>query len=228
MMLTLILPLCGRKEAAAARRKLGHVVAGVDLDRAFATYRKLPPFKGNLGTAVRFEVAHRSDDGTSGKATVGRKRKKIRICAGADVTPARVLEVLVHEMTHIALPPYVHHSERFRLTFRRAARECWGIDVPLNVPASQGCIAYGMGEVAIAELERRISAGEIDTFPPKPRPAKPSRAELTSKTVEKRAAHAVSMLTRAEKRSKAAQRALTRWKKKVRYYERQAAKKAST
>jgi hypothetical protein len=117
---------------------------------------------------------------------------------------------------------------RIILTFRKACRELWGIDVPLDAPARQGCIAYGMGDVATAQLKEKIVRGEIETFPPAPATPKPSRAELTAKTVEKRAMHAAKMLTRAEKRSKAAQRALTKWREKVRYYERQAAKKATS
>lgn len=55
-----------------------------------------------------------------------------------------------------------------------------------------------------------------------------SRAELSTALVEKRAAHAVKMMSRAEKRSKAAQRTLTKWREKVRYYERQAARRTTT
>jgi hypothetical protein len=219
---------CGRKEhmkSAAVRRKLGHVVAGVDLDKALAAYRKLPPFKGNLG-AIKLHVVHSANGSAGGMAYLS--KRKIRITAGPETTAKRTLEVLVHEMVHLALPSSVGHGERYRLTFRRAAHECWGINVPLDVPASQGCIAYGMGEVVIAELARRIATGEIELFPPTPKEEKPkpSRSELSRALVEKRAARAVRALVKAEKRAKAAQRTLTKWRTKVRYYERQAAKKA--
>jgi hypothetical protein len=219
-----ILP--AKRRAAAQRRARGHVVAGVDLDKALAAYRKLPPFKGNLG-AIKLRVAHRTAGGTRGTAWPVRRR--FRIAAGPDATPERVLEVLVHEMCHLAVPRDTHHGERFRLVFRRACRELWGIDLPRDPPASQGCIAYGMGEIATKALKEKIASGEIDLFPSAPTvsPTKPSRAELAAKVVEKRAAHAFKMMARAEKRSKAAQRALTKWREKVRYYERQAARRVA-
>jgi hypothetical protein len=211
----------------ASRRALGHVVAGVDLDQALAAYRKLPPFVGNLGK-IKLEVAHRMELGTRGTAFLSQRR--LRVAAGADATPERALEVLVHEMCHLALPnDGHHHGERFRRVFKRACQELWGIDVPLDVPARQGCIAYGMGDIATAALQEKIALGEIRLFPPTPKveAPKPSRAELAAKVVEKRAAHAVRMMTRAEKRTQAAQRALTKWRAKVNYYERQAARKTA-
>lgn len=217
--------LPAQRRAVAARRKLGHVVAGVDLDRALAAYRKLPPFKGNLGT-VRLEVAHRMELGTRGTARP--RQRRLRVAAGPDVTPERVLEVLVHEMCHLAVPHDVQHGERFRRVFKRACLELWGIDVPLDPPARGGVIAYGMSDLATAALREKIARGEAELFPPTPKTEapKPSRAELAAKVVERRAAHAVKMLVRAEKRTKAAQKALTKWREKVRYYERQAARKA--
>lgn len=213
-----------QRRDVARRRALGHVVAGVDLDQAFAAYRKLPPFIGNLGK-IQLVVAHRLELGTRGTAfTV---RRKLRIAAGPDATPERVLEVLVHEMCHLAVPSDVAHGERFRLTFRKACLVLWDIDVPLDAPPSGGVIAYGMGQIATAALKEKISRGEVNLFPKAPS-EKPSRAELTAKVVEKRAEHAAKMLVRAEKRAKAAQRALTKWRKKVGYYERQAARKVST
>jgi hypothetical protein len=199
-------------------------VAGVDLDRALAAYRKLPPFVGNLGT-VRLEVAHRAAHGTRGTAWTVQRR--LRVAAGPDATPERVLEVLVHEMCHLACPRREGHGERFRLTFRRACRELWGINVPLDAPARQGCVAYGMGEIATVALKEKLARGEVEVFAPAlaPQAPKPTRAERSAALVEKRAAHAARMLARAEKRSKAAQRALTKWREKVRYYERVAAKK---
>ena len=151
----------------------------------------------------------------------------MRVAAGPDATPERVLEVLVHEMCHLAVPNDTHHGERFRLTFRKACRELWGIDVPLDAPARGGVVAYGMGDIASEMLKEKIARGEIELFAPTPKKETPkaSRAELSAKLVEKRATHAVKMMTRAEKRAKSAQRTLTKWREKVRYYERKAAAK---
>lgn len=218
--------LPAQRRAVAARRALGHVVAGVDLDQALAAYRKLPPFVGNLGK-VRLEVAHRMELGTRG--TAFNRQRRLRVAAGPDATPERVLEVLVHEMCHLALPNDVSHGERFRRVFKRACQELWGIDVPLDAPPRQGVIAYGMGDLATAALKEKIARGEIPLFPPASTALalKPTRAQLSAVLVERRAAHAARMLARAEKKQKAAQRALTRWRKKVRYYEQQAAKKST-
>jgi hypothetical protein len=217
-----ILP--AKRRAAAQRRARGHVVAGVDLDKALAAYRKLPPFKGNLG-AIKLRVAHRTAGGTRGTAWPVRRR--FRIAAGPDATPERVLEVLVHEMCHLAVPRDTHHGERFRLVFRRACRELWGIDLPLDPPASQGCIAYGMGEIATKALKEKIASGEIDLFPAAPPAPKPTRSERSRTLVEKRAARAAKMLAQAEKNLRSVRRSLAKWRTKVRYYERQAARKSN-
>ena len=136
-----------------------------------------------------------------------------------------MLEVLVHEMVHLACPKREHHGERFKLTLRRAARELWGIEVPVVQGKDRGDehnAAYAMDRLIMKALEGLIAEGKVETFPYEPK-AVPRRSERMQALVEKRAAHAARMLARAEKRSKAAQRALTRWRTKVRYYERKAA-----
>lgn len=213
-----------QRRRVAARRALGHVVAGVDLDKALAAYRRLPPFRGSLGI-VKLEVAHRMELGTRGTAWPVRRR--LRIAAGPDATPERVLEILVHEMVHLAVPRDTHHGERFRLTFRKACRELWGIDVSLDAPARGGVIAYGMGDIVTEILREKIARGEVDTFPATAPKEKPSRAESTKKTVEKRAAHAARMHARAERRLKLAKTLAKKWKAKVDYYERVAASRGS-
>jgi len=90
-----------------------------------------------------------------------------------------------------------------------------------------GVIAYGMDEVIRKRLDEMIQEGVVDTFPPKALPETPARAERLAGLVERRQAHVLKMLARAEKRTKAAQRALTKWRAKVNYYERQAARKTT-
>lgn len=215
------------RKDVARRRALGHVVSGVDLDKALAAYRKIPPFVGNLGH-VKLTVGHRAEGRFSGHAKV--RRRMIRVAYGPSATKAEVLEVLVHEMVHLACPRREGHGERFRLTLRRAARELWGVEVPLLKSSERGHeknAGYAMDRLVVAELEKKIAEGAVDLFAPDPKEeaAKPSRAEVSKKLVEKRAARAVKMLVRAERNAKAAQRALTRWRTKVRYYERVAARR---
>lgn len=217
--------LAARAEAAL-RRRTPYIAAGVDLRKALAAYRKLPPFKGALGP-VKFDVGHRAEGGTCGRAWPPRR---MRVVVGPDARPAKVLEVLVHEMVHLVLPSREGHGERYRLTFRRACRELWGLDVPLDVEPVNGAIAYGMGEWVCQELDVLIGLHAVELFPPDApvTTERPSRAALTDALVERRAAHAARMLGRAEKRAKAAQRTLTKWRAKVRYYERAAARKGSS
>lgn len=214
------------KRDVARRRKLGHIVAGVDLDRALAAYRKLPPFKGNLGRRkIELQVVHRLERGTRGTAYM--RERRIRIAAGPQATPERVLEVLVHEMVHLVCPLREQHGERFRRVFKRACLELWDIDVPIDAKPSMGVIAYGMGEIATQKLKEKIARGEIKLFPPKAEPPKPTRAELMGRVVEARAEHAIHMHKQALKRLKRARDTEAKWRKKVRYYEAQAAKKAT-
>lgn len=212
------------KRDVARRRALGHVVAGVDLDKALAAYRMRAPFRGNLGK-VRLQVGYRMDAGTSGRAFM--RQRRIRIVTGPDVTPERVLEVLVHEMVHLACPNH-HHNERFRRVFKRACLELWGIDVPLDAKPVMGNISYGMGKIATKALREKIAQGEIEIFPPDPKveEPKPSRTDVMANVVEKRAAHAMAMHKRSLTRLKRSKTIEEKWRKKVRYYERQAAQKA--
>lgn len=214
------------KRDVARRRKLGHVVVGVDLDKAFATYRKVPLFKEALGRRkYTLEVVHRLKGGTRGTAFM--RQRRIRLAAGPDATPARVLEVLVHEMTHHACPNH-RHDELFRRTLRRAFREVWDLDVPINVEPSLGVIAYGMDNIAERLLATKIAQGDVEIFPPTAPAPKPSRADLMKRVVEARAEHASTMHKKALKKLTQARKSEAKWRKKARYYERQAAKKGAS
>jgi hypothetical protein len=65
----------------------------------------------------------------------------------------------------------------------------------------------------------------IGLEPARPRP---SREERAARLVEEREAHAREMLARAERRKKLADTVAKRWRKRVRYYERLAAKRSRT
>lgn len=217
---------CESKKAAkdaAARRKLGAVAAGIDIKKALAAYRKFPPFVGNLGH-LKLRVGHRAESKYSGHAKT--YRREIRVAYGPSATKAEVLEVLMHEMVHLACPRREAHGERFKLTLRRAARELWGIEVPVVQGKDRGDehnAAYAMDRLIMAALEGLIAVGKVETFPYEPAPPKPKAVRPPGLLVERRAAHAVRMFARAEKRAQAAQRTLTKWRQKVRYYERVAA-----
>lgn len=208
---------------AAARRKLGAVAAGVDIQKAFAAYRKFAPFLGNLGRHIKVQVGHRAEARWSGHAAV--YSRSLRVAYGPSATKAEVLEVLVHEMCHLACPRREGHGERFRLTLRRAAKELWGIDVPLLKSSERGVehnASYAMDRLIMDELEMLVAAGKVEVFPYEA-PAAPRRSREA--LVEQRAAHAARMLARAETRLKRAKTLERKWRLKVNGYERRAAKK---
>lgn len=218
------------KRAAAERRKLGSVVAGIDVRKAFALYRTMPPFAGNLGRHVKLTVGHRAESKWSGHAAT--YSRAIRVAYGPSATAADVLEILAHEMCHLACPKREGHGERFRLTLRRAARELWGFEVPLLKSSERGTehnAAYAMDRLILKELNERLARGdlELSAFKPNTPVPKKDRSGQRGVLVEKRATHAVKMFARAEKKLKAAQRTASKWRTKVRYYEKVAAKRGA-
>lgn len=228
---------CLRRErqlsAAKRRRETPHVLGGVDVVLAVAGLRQVPVFaellgRRKVGVDVGHEAAYR-DDRCGGRAWISKNRPRLRVYGGANAQPARVLEVVLHELCHLALPRGTHHGERFRRTFQRAVREAWGIEVPLEVERENHANAsYKMGELVVEELRAKIAAGLVDTFPPAPAAPKPSRAERTAELVEGRAAHAEKMLAKAERKLKLAKTVHARWRAKVSYYERVAARRGGT
>lgn len=217
---------------AAKRRQLGHVVAGVDVRKAFALYRKLAPFAGNIGRHVTLTIGHKAEGSWSGHAVVySRKRRaqRIRVAYGPAATSADVLEVLVHEMCHLACPSRTGHGEQFRLTLRRAARELWGIELPLLTGKERGAehnAAYAMDRILIEVLNERLQRGELDLVPfapdrqesVSPEVAAARRRAKLARVTQARAVHAGRMLARAESDRARAERREAHWRKKVAYY----------
>jgi hypothetical protein len=73
--------------------------------------------------------------------------------SGRETPPARILEVLLHELTHMALPGH-GHDELFRKTFARAVREAWVLEIPIDLrSAHRGHLrAYAMGDYLVSKL----------------------------------------------------------------------------
>lgn len=218
-----------KEKAAAARRCRPTIAAGVDLLLALAWMRRLPCLR-HVGK-VKLVVAHSAYRHSRGTAYLRQRQVRLRI--GSEATAAYTLELLLHELVHLALPPKTHHGESFRRLLRVAAREAWGIDVSIDQAPMMGVVAYGMDDVIRRALDGLLvlDPSRVDTFPPTPSPTDttpaPSRAERLAEVVERRARHAEKMLARAERRSKLAQKALIKWRQKARYYERVAAKRAT-
>lgn len=216
-----------RRAYAARRRKRPFVAEGIDVRATFEAYKKAPVFAGRVKRRTKLEVKHRSGEGTSGQGGA----KLVRLTVGYDSDEAEVLVTLVHEMVHACLPANVYHGERFRLTYARAARELWGMELPLDAEPDRGKIAYGMDAVAEKRIREWQRSGlTLEAFGAvlasyeeagAPAPKRAPRVPL----VEKRAAHAARMLARAEKRLTNAERTAAKWRAKVRYYERATARK---
>lgn len=226
---------CARKErardAARRRRQSPRVLGGVDVDEAVEHLRTVEPLKSLLDARrkIRVDVGHTADVGTltcGGRAFISKTRPRMRVYGGPDVVPERVLEVVIHELCHLALPAGVSHGERFRRTFARAVREAWGVEVPVDLSRDgHKNASYRMGWLVIEQLRDLIASGSVNTYPPEPAEPKPSRAERSAELVERRAAHAAKMLAAAERKLKLAKTVHARWRTKVSYYERVAAKR---
>ena len=121
-------------------------------------------------------------------------------------------------------PPGRSHGESFVLRLVRAAREAWGIVVlhPLQLRR-----IYDV-DVAIWKAldEKFVSNPELRPMPAL-LPTPLSRDEKRRKLVEARALQAIRMLEKNELKLKRAQKLVTKWRLKVRYYDRAAAKKGS-
>lgn len=219
------------REAARRRRQNPRVLGGVDVDAAVAQLRTVEPIRSLLDARrkIRVDVGHTADLGPlncGGRAFISKTRPRMRVYGGPEVVPERVLEVVIHELCHLALPAGVSHGERFRRTYARAVREAWGIEVPIDGDrAGRKNYSYRMGDVVTERLRDLIARGIV--CPPRlaPPSPKPSRAERSAELVEKRAAHAAKMLANAERKLKLAKTVHARWRAKVSYYERVAAKR---
>lgn len=210
-----------QRQAARRRREHPRVLAGVDVDAAVKDLRTVEPLRGLIGRKrIRVEVGHHAEGRSSGKAW----RSRIRVNAGPSASAADVLITILHELCHVATPRE-RHGERFRRVYQRALLEAWGVEVPLNPRGVWGRIAaYRQDTVARGQLEERISA--IRTYPPAPK-VELTRAERNAALVEQRAAHAAAKLHEAERKLKLAKTVHTKWARRVRYYERAAARKAT-
>lgn len=216
-----------QKAAAKARKEAPRVLAGVDVDKAVEGLLKLPALaqripKRKNGRKLRVSVGH-IPRAFSGRAWPYSFR--IYVAAAPDAKPHQVLVTILHELVHIATPR-ASHGEEFRLVYRRALRQAWDIEInPDMEVGDRGLRAYAMDQLAEEMLAERISAGAVELYPPDPPAPKPERREVMAAVVERRAAHAATMLARAETRLKRAKTLHQKWAAKVRYYERAAAKK---
>jgi len=167
-----------------------------------------------------------------GTAWVHSQRITMRLPGAADVESAA--EVLLHELVHCSCPGGAHHGELFRRRLIACAREAFGLDLDtaalLALPVgASGKRAYAIDK-AITEAMRASGVGErlrasASAAPVvQPAPTEPAEIEVrkeaarAAKAAERRA-HCEAMLAEWESKAARAKRLVTKWKKRVRYYE---------
>ena len=226
-------PSSPRRTRKRSSRGWIHPIDFCDVAKLLAALKKLPVFRDTPHSVrnVKLDLGRGRGEWCSGRAFL--RQHRLRLVVGESANGAQVAEVLLHELVHLALPSGVAHSSRFRLTLARAAREAWGIAVdPSPAPHApsptrpRGWIsAYVLDGLIQADLLALLASGSVVL------PMLPYRSErkiALAKLVEKRAEHAVRMLVTAERRLKLARSLERKWKQKVSYYERSAAKKGGS
>lgn len=170
--------------------------------------------------------------GASGRSFSGWPGR-IVITIGHDASVASVMELLLHEAVHCSLPREFH-SERFILRLVRAASELWNITIAKPLETTERGyrtkLAYAVDDRIVAALAADHARGvnlPYQAPPPAPHPA-PSPDERRAALVARRHQHAAAMLAKNEKAFKLAQSRVQKWRKRVSYYEKVAAKRGST
>jgi hypothetical protein len=207
---------------AAERRKTPFVYRGLDLRAEARTYCRALKIK-----LPEIRIRHGVDSGISGCAW----RHRIVLTIGSKTTRSRVMEALLHELVHVAA--YKHnHDEVFCALLVRTARELWGVEVTgwLTLPREhRSNRAYAIDDLIVRELTAKLAAGEVQpsmAITSEPAPVV-SLTEQRSKLVQRREERARKALAKAEAEMRRVQKRLSKWKTKVRYYEKRAAASAS-
>jgi len=236
-----------RRAWAAQHRKTPFLFEGIDMRQQLREFARLPAFEGAdsqlriAGVWNRLRVIWSSTATTSGRATtssVNPAVNRIRVTVGPRSSRAGLLETLLHELVHVSLPHEQHHSEEFILRLARAAREAWGLRVPhpLETPrGTRSCVAYAVDDIIRDELRAKLESGEIRIqiripirIPIAPVEEPPDRNEQRRRQVERRAQRARKMLEHYERTSRRVAKLVGKWRRTVRYYEREAAKRESS
>lgn len=115
------------QKIAAERRKQPFLVLGFDLREELYKMACTETLRPNLDLRrlPKLTIRHSQYSGSGGRAYLVSNR--IILTLGYDVTPARLLELLLHELVHHACPRKTHHGFLFIYRLNRAAEELWGI-----------------------------------------------------------------------------------------------------
>lgn len=217
---------------ARARRRESREKLDLDVEAFVRQVKALPVFKdcpiSIAKTKVKFTHTAFSSSGYAHGHSVARIRSSFAPTLGdvgkapEDIYRTRLawlLDTVVHELVHCALPDRTVHNERFRLTMARAVRELWGLEVDPSPKSESGRVpVYGLDDV----IEKRIEAGLLDgtiIYPklvletPEDVVAEKKAARVAQQVAK--AAHAAKMLAKAETRLKRAETIAKKWRTRV-------------
>jgi len=214
---------------ARDRVKLVREWLPLDVPAFVEQVKALPVFKDCPVSIAKTEVRIVYSAFSSGGRAHGNRLARIRVSPSTPLV--WLLETIVHELVHCALPRRVSHNERFRRTLARAAKELWGIEVDPNPKNENGkTLCYALDSEIERALHAALDAGTL-VYPKRDVPTEKAREAQNKATrearIEQRAAHAARMLARAETRLKRAKTLERKWRLKVQRYERIAAKERS-
>ena len=207
---------------ARVRRKASREQLDLDVDAFVKQVKALPVFKDCPRSIARTRVV--VIHGAFGQSGRAHENKRALIHTSISTPIWWLLETIVHELVHCALPNGVVHGERFRLTLVRAVRELWGFEMDPSPKPDSGkgrTPMYLLDELIERALECELTEGRI-TYPRRIiEPVEVVEARKVaerSERVERRAAHATKMLARAETRLKRAETIAKKWRAKVKRY----------
>lgn len=167
---------------------------------------------------------------SGGRSFVGRGR--IIVSMGPGCAIERAAETLLHELVHMVCPRGESHGEVFRRRLIACAREAFGLQLDTAAllalgPGKFSKRAYAIDEAIVeAMIARRVGKKirESDAFSPPPVETEEEiaagRVASGAARVAAREARARDKLAEWEKRLAAARRIASKWRTKVRYYER--------
>ena len=195
---------------------------------------------------VRWHAHERG--GAWGVAHIEPRTIELRLSEYASIEAAA--ETLLHEIVHCALPVRERHGELFCRRLIACAREAFGLDLDtaslLELPRGRHSkVAYAIDEAIVGAMEaarvgaRLRESAETRFEPPPPETEfdilarqatmQAAREAKAAARIAAREAHARKKLVEWQRKVEAAKQAASKWRVKVRYYERrqEAAKRRS-
>jgi hypothetical protein len=207
------------------------VFRGVDFKPLTARFWKLEAMRaeGPL-PKIRWRALSRGPY-ACGRAFTGRGRIVVSVGPSCDIE--RAAEVLLHELVHMTCPLRENHGEIFRRRLIACAREAFGLSLDTAAllalgPGKHTKRAYAIDD-AIIEVMLKEKIGDKlrqDVTVKFEAPPPETEEQIQDRRASARAAravakeeHARAKLAAWQKAVKTAQRHVTKWRAKVRYYE---------